>query len=105
MRKQLTERQREAPVADPDDEAGLYLQAFAEGLVFDPDSAPEDLLGPSPSPGEILHAAIGLEKDSIVFYVGIKNMVPRRRGQRRIEEILQEEMRHVTQLSDWLRSA
>ena len=43
--------------------------------------------------------AIGLEKDSIVFYLGMKEMVPERLGGSRIDGIIREEMRHVNDLS------
>lgn len=43
--------------------------------------------------------AIGLEKDSIVFYLGMKEAVPQRSGRDKIEGIIKEEMRHMATLS------
>jgi len=43
--------------------------------------------------------AIGLEKDSIVFYLGMKDAVPERLGRSRIDDIIREEMSHVYLLS------
>jgi len=48
---------------------------------------------------DILQMAIGLEKDSIVFYLGMKEMVPERLGRGKIDGIIKEEMRHVNDLS------
>jgi rubrerythrin len=48
---------------------------------------------------EILKAAIGIEKDSIAFYLGMKDMVSERRGKEKIEEIIREEMEHIRLLS------
>jgi rubrerythrin len=54
---------------------------------------------------DILKAAIGYEKDSIVFYLGIKEVVPPELGKDRIDAILKEEMSHVAVLSDELASS
>ncbi len=43
--------------------------------------------------------AIGLEKESILFYLGLKDMVPPKYGQEKLDQIIHEEQRHVTQLS------
>ena len=48
---------------------------------------------------DILRMAIGLEKDSIVFYLGMKAMVPERLGRGKIDEVITEEMGHVDSLS------
>ena len=49
--------------------------------------------------GKILKAAIEAEKDSIVFYLGMKNAVPEKLGKDRIEGIIKEEMGHIRLLS------
>jgi rubrerythrin len=45
---------------------------------------------------------VGLEKDSILFYLGFKDMIPQQSGKDRIGEIIKEERRHVFQLSNLL---
>jgi rubrerythrin len=52
---------------------------------------------------EILRTAVGLEKDTILFYLGIKDLIPVQSGQDRIEEIIREERRHVIQLTNVLK--
>jgi len=52
----------------------------------------------------ILNIAIGLEKESIVFYLGIKNSVNNKTYRERIEEIIKEEMSHIVSLSAKLKS-
>ena len=47
----------------------------------------------------ILLAAIGLEKDSIIFYLGMKELVPENLGKNRIDKIIKEEMGHIRLLS------
>ena len=48
---------------------------------------------------EILKSAIEAEKDSIVFYLGMKEAVPKNLGKGRIEAIIKEEMEHIRMLS------
>ena len=99
MRKALSGRERGSTVFDPDNEVALYLQAFAGGHVFDTKSDPSDFLSGGKTIREILNKAIALEKDSIVFYLGIKEMVPKRLGAERVEEIIKQEMGHIALLS------
>lgn len=47
----------------------------------------------------VLKAAILAEKDSIVFYLGMKEMVPDKYGKDKLEEIIKEEMGHIKILS------
>lgn len=83
---------------DPDDEGAAYLNAFIEGEVFDLKSDPWEALTGEESLAEILKLAIGLERDSIVFYLGMRDMVPAKFGKGRIEDIIKEEMGHITVL-------
>ncbi|GAF92843.1 unnamed protein product, partial [marine sediment metagenome] len=54
---------------------------------------------------EIFKTAIGLEKDSVVFYLGMKDLVGGSLGKDRINHIIEEEMKHITLLSDQLAEA
>lgn len=83
---------------DPDDMASLYLQALADKNVFDVDADPVELLGEDANLEDILRMAIGLEKDSIVFYVGLKEALGDRSNKDKVDQILQEEMGHVSTL-------
>lgn len=88
---------------DPDGEASLYLQAVAGGYVFDVKRDPSELLTGKESLKDILKTAIGLEKDSVVFYTGIKEMVGRKAGKDKIDHIISEELKHITYLSEELK--
>ena len=99
MRSALAKTNAIAALLDPDSEAALYLQAFAGAHVFDPSADPVDFLEGGKSVADILKKAIGLEKDSVVFYLGIKQMVPAELGRDKIEEIIQQEMKHIALLS------
>jgi rubrerythrin len=46
--------------------------------------------------------AVELEKQAILFYLGIKDMVPERLGKDMVERIIKEEQSHVVMLSNRL---
>ncbi len=48
---------------------------------------------------DILRVATTMEKDSIVFYLGMKELIPERLGKDRIDGIIKEEMAHLASLS------
>ena len=100
MRAELSQQERLEAAYDPYGEAALYLRAFADGRVFDVNADPSERLTGQESAQEILQTAIGLEKDSIVFYLGMKEMVPEGPGVERVREIIKEEMRHIRVLSE-----
>ncbi len=84
---------------DPDGEVGRYLGAIVDGNVFDYRSAPAaDLAGKSLV--DVYRKAIDLEKDSIIFYLGIRELVPEKLGNAQMDDIIREEMGHIVLLSD-----
>ena len=87
------------PIFDPEGEAGLYLRAMADGHIFDVRANPDEDLTGEESMEDIFQLAIGREKDSVVFYVGMKDMVSKKLGKDKIDGIIKEEMSHVTMLS------
>ena len=99
MRKQLSDRERELRVFDPENEVALYLQAMANGHVFDLKKDPGEQLTGTETVEDILKLAIDAEKDSIVFYLGLKDFVPVKAGKDRVEAIIKEEMGHIAVLN------
>jgi len=99
MKKQLSEEERELMVFDPENEMALYLQAMANGHVFDLRKDPSEQLTGAETVEDILKMAIGAEKDSIVFYLGLKDFVPAKAGKDRVEAIIKEEMGHIAVLN------
>jgi rubrerythrin len=90
------------PAFDPDGEVGLYLQAMADGHIFDTRKDLAESLTGQETTEDILIMAIGREKDSVVFYTGMKDMVSEKLGKDKINGIIREEMGHVTSLSNEL---
>ena len=95
IRTDLAQQEREPRVFDPEHETSMYLRAMADGHVFDARVDPADRLTGKESAEDILRMAIGQEKDSIVFYTGLKEMISQTAGRERIEEIIKEEMGHI----------
>ena len=93
MRAELTAADKASTVFDPSGEASLYLRALVDSRVFFKKEI--DVT----SMLEILKSAIEAEKDSIVFYLGMKEAVAENFGKDRIEVIIKEEMGHIRVLS------
>ncbi len=104
MRAELSAEERMPVTFDPEGEAAMYLHAMADGYVFDVRADPSELLTGEESMVDILRTAIGLEKDSIVFYLGIRDMVSEKLGKGKVNEIIKQEMSHITTLSNKLAS-
>ncbi|MBR9985587.1 MAG: ferritin family protein [Desulfosarcina sp.] len=93
MRKKLTEAEKTSTVFDPAGEAASYLKALADTRIFFEKEIDTQSLQ------AILKAAILAEKDSIVFYLGMKDLVPDGLGRSRLDNIIKEEMSHINLLS------
>jgi rubrerythrin len=102
MRAELSEEQKAPLTFDPANQAAQYLQALAEGKVFDLKSDPTRRLTGKESMEEVIRLAVALEKDSIIFYLGMKDLVPRRAGQAKLDDIIREEMQHIVVLTGQL---
>jgi rubrerythrin len=96
MRASLSAKEKSATFFDPENQAGQYLKALADTRVFFNKAL--DLS----SMVEILKEALVAEKDSIVFYLGMKEMIPNERGKSRIDAVIKEEMNHIQVISQKL---
>lgn len=93
LRKNLSLNEKESVTFDPEGEAVQYLKALADTRVFNKKTIDFS------SMGGILTGAITAEKDSIAFYLGMKEMIGANRGKNRIDAIIKEEMKHISLLS------
>jgi rubrerythrin len=93
LRATLSSREKEVTVFDPQGEAASYLKALADTRVFFEKQIDSNDME------DILKEAITAEKDSIVFYLGMKDLVPESLGKGRIDAIIKEEMSHIKTLS------
>ncbi len=97
LRSELSGNETASTVFDPQNESVLYLRALADTKVFF-----EKEIDFS-SMKSVLKAAILAEKDSIVFYLGIKEMVPEKYGKDKLDKIIKEEMGHIKILGNELK--
>ncbi|MFC2099861.1 ferritin family protein [Candidatus Bipolaricaulota bacterium] len=101
MRAALSGAETQSFTFDPSGDAEQYLMAMADANVFDPDVDLADAVS-GMSPEEILDVAIDLEKESIVFYLGLRETVSEKAGKDKVEAILKQEMSHVALLRGYL---
>ena len=81
---------------DSASEAAMYLQNFASGQVFDMTQDP--LTAASRPLPEILRFALERERDSVVFFVGMQELMPAGPGRTKVEAIIKQEMGHISLL-------
>ena len=104
LRKQLGEEGAKTEPFDPDDEMTRHLKVMADVLVFDVKPySPAHLTGEETFK-EVIEKALLLEKDSIAYYIAIKEAVPESLGRDKIDAIIKEEMGHVSSLNERLAS-
>ena len=93
LRTELTENEKLMTTFDPEGESENYLRALADTRVFYEKEISTNSLK------EILKTAITAEKDSIVFYLGMKDVIPAHLGKQKLDGIIKEEMSHIRLLS------
>lgn len=93
LRSKLSAEEKVQTVFDPEGETVRYLKALADSKVFFEKTIDTD------SMEGILKEAITAEKDSILFYLGIKDVVPEALGRDRVDAVIKEEMSHINLLT------
>ena len=104
MRKDIARQGLPQIEYDPEAQASLYLQASADTHVFNVYQDQAALLKGKDSAEDILTIAIRFEKDTVVFFLGVKDVVPAHLGKDRIDWLIQQEMSHIVDLTSQLRS-
>ena len=80
------------------EEYAAYLQALIDNAIFTDDFITSEMATKANSDIEALELAISAEKDSILFYYGMKEITPQR-AQLTVNKVLAEEKLHLRQLS------
>ena len=104
MRKELSAAEKESNIFDPDNEVAQYLQTMADFHGTEGKVSPTEKLTGNESLREILEIALQAEKNSIAFYVGIKDMVSAKSGKDKVQAIIIEEMAHVSTIGGKLQT-
>jgi rubrerythrin len=103
MRKELSEQGPEIRTFEVENEVVFDAQSMAGLAVFGNRINPSAELTGKESIKDILKIAIEKEKDTIVFYTGLKDFISARAGKDKIDDIIKEEMHHVRILNDSLQ--
>ena len=104
MRKQLSGQEKDWAIFDPDNQSVLYLQAMADAHGYEGKINPGKELTGNETTREIIEIALNSEKESVLFYFGLKDMVPVRAGRDKVETIIKEELSHITTLLKQLKT-
>jgi rubrerythrin len=104
MRGQLSGRETEDTMFDPDNQAAMYLQVMADSHGYEGKKSPDEELTGKETPKEILEIALNSEKESVVFYSGLKSLVPPKAGRDKVKAIILEELAHITTLLNKLNT-
>lgn len=104
MKKGLTAEEKADTAYDPMGETALYLEAMADSHGGEGNPPAADKLTGRESLADILNIAIGLEKKSILFYLGLRDLVPERLGRGKIDAIINEERSHIAVLAKELKA-
>ena len=104
MRTELSDQEKESATFDPDNEVAQYLQTLADFHGTEGKVSPTEMLTGQESMSDVLKIALQAEKNSIAFYVGIKDLVPSKAGKDKIQAIIIEEMAHVSTIGGKLQT-
>lgn len=102
MKQQLSEKDQQASTSKPED----FLpdpRVMAGLAVFGIRSNPTNELHGRQNRTDVLRRAVEKEKDSIVFYHGLKEFVPAEADKEKIDDIIKEEMKHIVILDQSLK--
>ncbi|MFC1795128.1 ferritin family protein [Planctomycetota bacterium] len=102
MKQQLSEKDLQASTSEPDDLLP-DPKVMAGMAVFGIRSKPAEELRGRQDRTDVLRRAVEKEKDSVVFYHGLKEFVPAEADKKKIDDIIKEEMKHIVILDQSLK--
>jgi len=94
----------DSPQDDPLDRDGValsYIQAMVDGEVFSNLTPMAEALTGKESMDDIRKLAIEFEKNTVVYFASLKNAMRRPEDKKAIEDLVDEELRHVVILTNW----
>jgi rubrerythrin len=96
----LSDQAKEPVSYDPAGELGLYLKAAADSHIFKVGADIQSLVKQCKTEKEALAMALTFEKDSVVLYSTMLNLVPEHLGKKDVQKILNEELKHVSIITE-----
>jgi len=99
FRGMLAEADKYQVQTEGGEQYSAYLKALVDSAVFSDDLVTSEMAAQAESDIAALELAIGSEKDSILFYYEMKEVMPQR-AQATVGRIIAEEKSHLRQLSE-----
>src|SRR3989338_2306833 len=99
----LDKTEKYEPIGLYADEYFAYMNALASEYVFTKEDKGEEIAKTIESDKEAVNMGIGFEKDSIIFYEGMKKAVPEY-DLKIVDELIMQEQNHLSILSDLNKS-
>jgi rubrerythrin len=87
------------PVESYPGEHAAYMEALAEGNVFTKRDAGRELAQRIITPHEAVEMALEFEKESILFFEGMRRFLPRE-SQETVDQLIAEEKKHIVRLKE-----
>lgn len=101
LKDNLTQTERETTTYDPYGESLQYLVDIANNAVSG--FKDSDKILENPALNNIIKSAIDMEKESVVFYTGIKQVMSNKSRKEKLDEIISEEISHIAILNNVLK--
>ncbi len=105
LRDSLPPKSSIPTVGDPEGQEGLYLEALVQSRLFGNEREAEETAAAAGDEIEALKGAMTFEKDTILFFQVMKGMTRKDLGQDEIDMLIEEERRHVVQISEEIKKA
>mgnify|MGYP003572233920 CR=1 FL=1 len=95
MRAGLKSEEKTLELFEAGSEQELFLRAVASANIFKADTDAADTVRQLDSVNAVLDHAMAMEREAILFFAGLRAVVPENKGKAKIDELLKEEISHV----------
>jgi len=104
LRESLPAKATTTVTQDPEDQEALYLDALVKSRLFNSEKEAERIASSVKGEVEALKTALTFEKDTILFFMHMKEMTREDLGKDKIDMLIEEEHSHVVKISEIIRS-
>lgn len=101
LKNALPDSSKSQDIFDPENQIHLYMKAMADSQIFNYD--PQSVIESCETSAEILEKAITFEKESVVYYTSMKEIVGEDLGKSQIDQLIHEELGHIGYLTSELQ--
>jgi rubrerythrin len=98
LKKQLPQAVGLSAISKADEQKTAYLEMVANAHVFVKNKDVKELVDACPDEASIVRMALEFEKDSVVAFTAMKNVIPPGQGREMIDRLIDEEIGHTVTL-------